>query len=231
VSSTPVFDPGSLAELDEPVRRYFAHALAPGAPVAPAMRLQMTGRIDVGLWVPFRADWEGDGRWFRWRATAGPFGLPLLRVVDQFRDGAGSMDIRLRPGLKLVHADDEDTTRSSAGRAAAEAMWAPAGLLPRFGVTWSAEGDDVIAATWDVPPERVHLRLGIDSGGAVRTTSIMRWSRDGKSHDYVPMGGDVLEDRRFGDVTIPSRISVGWWYGTPRFKPFFEAAITAAAPT
>jgi hypothetical protein len=40
----------------------------------------------------------------------------------------------------------------------------------------------------------------------------------------------VLEERRFGDVTIPSRVSVGWWFGTPRYKPFFEATITAAGP-
>ena len=27
-------------------------------------------------------------------------------------------------------------------------------------------------------------------------------------------------ERRFGDVVLPSEISVGWWFGTPRFRPF-----------
>jgi hypothetical protein len=221
------FDPGLLGGLDEPVRRYFAHALASGATVVPAMRLAMAGRIKVGLWMPFVAEWEGDGRYFRWSATAGPFGLPVLRVLDQFEDGSGSMDVRLRPGIKLVHADDEDTTRSGAGRAAAEAMWTPAGLLPQHDVSWRADGDDVVVASWEVPPERPELRIQIDRDGAVRTICVMRWQG---RRGYVPMGGDVLEDRRFGDVTIPSRISVGWWYGTPQYKPFFEATITAAQP-
>ncbi len=234
--STPVpaagaFDPGSLTGLDEPVRRYFEHALAPGAPLAPGTRLEMTGRIDVGVWMPFRGRWEGDGRSFRWMVTSGPLGLRVLRVLDQFQDRHGSMDIRLRPGLKLLRADDEDTTRSAAGRAAAEAIWAPAGLLPQRGVTWEAESPDVIVATWDVPPERPRLRLGIGPDGGVRTASVMRWD-DGRHgrHGYIPCGGHVLEDRRFGDLTIPSRVSIGWWFGTPRFTPFFEATITAAVP-
>ena len=221
------FVPASIAGLDEPVRRYFAHALTPGAKAAPAMRIEMAGRIKVGLWMPFRSEWEGDGRSFRWSATSGPFGLPLLRVVDQFGDGAGSMDIRLRPGIKLVHTEDEDTARSAAGRAAIEAMWVPAGLLPQNGVTWYAESDELIVGTWDVPPERPELRLGIDADGAVRTTSVLRWhGRDG----YVRCGGDVLAERCFHGVTIPSRISIGWWYGTPRYEPFFEATVTAAEP-
>jgi hypothetical protein len=103
--------------------------------------------------------------------------------------------------------------------------------LPQTGVRWRAESDELIVATWDVPPERPQLRLGIDAEGAVRTTSLMRWDNGRHGlHGYIPCGGHVLEERRFGNVRIPSRISVGWWYGTPRYKPFFEATITAAAP-
>lgn len=54
--------------------------------------------------------------------------------------------------LPLVHADDEDTIRSGAGRAALEAAtWAPASLLHGAEVTWRAESDDLIVASWDVP--------------------------------------------------------------------------------
>jgi len=56
------FDPASLNDLDEPVRRYLSHALAPGAPLAPGVRLRMTGRIRVGAWLRFSAVWEGDRR-------------------------------------------------------------------------------------------------------------------------------------------------------------------------
>lgn len=232
VPSDERFEPGSLDDLDAPVRRYFSHALAPGARLHRGMRLRMTGRIRVGIWMPYRAQWQGDGRSFRWSAVSGPIGLPLLRVVDRFSDGAGSMDVRLRPGIRLLHADDADTARSGACRAAAEAIWAPASLLPARGVAWHAESDELIVATLDVPPERPVLRLGIDANGAVRSCATRRWDngRHGR-HGYIPFGGDVLEERTFGDVTIPGGLRVGWWYGTPRHAPFFEATVTAAEPS
>jgi len=103
--------------------------LAPGAALAPRTRLRMAGRIKVGVWLAFRAGWEGDGRSFRWSATAGPFGVPLLRVVDSFAAGRGAMDVRLHGGVRLIHAENADTARSAAGRAAGEAIWTPAALL------------------------------------------------------------------------------------------------------
>jgi len=30
--------------------------------------------------------------------------------------------------------------------------------------------------------------------------------------------------------TIPSRLTVGWWFGTPRYAPFFEATLLDARP-
>jgi hypothetical protein len=113
----------------------------------------------------------------------------------------------------------------------ARCMWTPAGLLPERGVSWRAESDDFIVASWDVPPERPEVRLQIDATGAVRSSSVMRW--DNGQHGlqgYIPCGAEVHAERHFGGITIPSRLSVGWWFGTPRWKPFFEAEILAAEP-
>ena len=225
------FDPRAIAQLDEPVRRYLTHALMPGASLVPGVRLWMTGRIKVRTWLPFRAVWEGDGRSLSWKAVVGPGGRPLLRVLDHFADGAGSMDVRLLGRLTLVHAADDDTTRSAAGRAAVESTWAPASLLPERGVTWRAESDDLIVATWDVPPERPEVHIRIDANGAMRSSCVMRWDNgDHGLRGYIPCGGDAHAEQRFGDIVIPSRLTAGWWYGTPRYDPFFEAEIHAAEP-
>jgi hypothetical protein len=218
-----------VAGLDEPVRRYFTHALAADAPLARGARLQLTGRIRVGVWLRFTSVWEGDGRSFSWQATAG-----LLRVHDRFTDGAGSMDIRLRPphrslpALKLLHAENDDTRRSGAGRAALEALWVPSALLPARGVTWRAESDELIVATRDVGPERPELRITIGPTGAVRSWTAARWrsAKDG----YVPFGADVHAERTFGGVTIPSRLTAGWGHGTDRWAPFFRCEVTAVEP-
>jgi hypothetical protein len=225
------FESGMLAGLDEPVRRYLAHALREGAVLGDGVRLAMRGRIKVGLWLPFTASQEGDGRSFAWRARVGAGPLTLLTVVDRFADGAGSTEGRLLGRARLFRSAGPDTTRSAAGRAALEAVFVPAALLPERGVAWRAETDELIVATWDVPPERPEVRLRIDADGAVIAASAMRWGDTGHgAHGYVPCGCEVHAETRFGDIVVPSRVTVGWWFGTPRYAPFFEAEIHDLAP-
>ena len=229
------FDAAALRDLDEPVRRYFTHALADGAPLSRGARLRLGGHIKVGAWLRFDSMWEGDARSFSWRATAGPGPLALLRVHDQLIDGVGFMDIRLRPpsrrlpALKLLHAENDDTARSGAARAALEALWVPGALLPERGVGWRAESDELIVATWDVPPEKPELHISVAPEGAVRSYSAMRWH--GRKSGYLPFGADVHAERSFAGVTIPSRIEAGWGHGTPKWEPFFKGEVIAVEPT
>jgi hypothetical protein len=222
------FDPASVEALDEPVRRYLNHALAPGAVIADGRRLSMAGRIDVGRWLAFDAEQEmsRNGHGFTWTARAGIGALRPLRVVDRYRLGTGSTEGRLFGLLRFMHADDQNTARSAAGRAAAESIMDPASLLPGNGVSWQAERNDLIVAHFDVPPEHAEVRLRISTTGALHSVEIMRWGNSGQeAFGYVPFGGDIHAERRFGDLVLPSELTIGWWYGTARYRPFFEATI------
>jgi hypothetical protein len=101
------FEPGLVSKLDEPVRRYFTHALGGGVPLGSRVRLTLEGRIKAGAWMPFEADWLGDGRSFEWRARAGRPFRPL-RVVDHYAQGDGGMDVRLFGRITLGRARGED---------------------------------------------------------------------------------------------------------------------------
>jgi hypothetical protein len=68
---TPRFTSDMLVGLDEPVRRYFSHAIGDGAALSNGVRMAMCGRIKVGLWLPFTAEQTVDGRSFVWRARVG----------------------------------------------------------------------------------------------------------------------------------------------------------------
>ncbi len=221
-----------LAGLDEPVTRYLTHAIAEGAPLTPGVRLRMAGRIKVRSWMRFTADQESDGRSFTWRARVGWGRLTPLVVTDRFAEGVGTMDGRLLGRVPLFHADDPDTGRSAAGRAALEAIFAPVGLLPRPGVAWRADGEGAVVATLELPPEKCEVRIEIDGRGAVRSLSALRWGNVGQdAFGYIPFGGHVQAEHTFGALTVPSRVSVGWWFGTPRYEPFFEAEITDLVQT
>jgi uncharacterized protein DUF6920 len=104
-------------------------------------------------------------------------------------------------------------------------------VLPGRGVIWRAESEQVIVARFDLPPEQPEVRVRIDDHGEIRAISALRWGNAGeKTFKYVPFGGDVHAERRFGDLVLPSTLSVGWWFDTPRYAPFFRAEISAVTP-
>jgi Family of unknown function (DUF6544) len=130
----------TLAGLDEPVRRYFSQAISDGAALSDGVRVAMSGRIKVGLRLPFTAQQTVDGRSFTWRARAGRGSLTPLRVIDRYADGVGSTEGRLLGRVTLFHAEDVNTARSAATRAAIESVvFAPPSVLPGRGVAWRAE--------------------------------------------------------------------------------------------
>ena len=74
--------------------------------------------------------------------------------------------------------------------------------------------------------------MRIDGHGAIRTVTALRWGNAGeKTFQYIPFGGEIHAERRFGDLMLPSSASVGWWFETPRYRPFFHAEIRAVTPT
>jgi hypothetical protein len=226
------FTPDRLAGLDEPVRRYFSHAITDGALLPDGIRMTMRGRIKVGVWLPFTAVQTVDGRSFVWRAQVGRWPLHPLRVTDGYADAIGRTEGRLLGHLKLFGAEDFDTARSAATRTAIESVvFAPPSVLPDRGVTWRAETEHVIVARFDLPPERPEVRLCIDDHGAQRTVSALRWGNAGEeTFRYIPFGGELHAERRFGDLVLPSSASVGWYFGTPRYEPFFRARIGDVSP-
>lgn len=226
----PRFQPSLVRGLDEPVRRFFTHAIADGAALTGGVRLTMKGRVKVGAWLPFAAEQTVDGRSFAWRARVGWGRVTPLQVLDRYADGAGSTEGRLLGRLTVFHAEDANTARSAAGRAALESVvFAPSTVLPGRGVSWRAEGEDVIVGRFDLPPERPEVRARIDEHGRLRTVHALRWGNPGReAFDYVACGCEVHAERRFGGLVIPSRISVGWWFDSPRYAPFFKARVDSA---
>ncbi|HET6867015.1 MAG TPA: DUF6544 family protein [Solirubrobacteraceae bacterium] len=217
--------------LPEPVRRYLAHAVPSGEAGAPGVKLTMSGRIKVGIWLPFTATQWCDGKSFLWRASVGLGPLRPLVVTDRYEGGKGSMSGKLAGRWTLFGQADSNVVRSAAGRTALEAVFAPRGLVPGRGYAWRAEGDDHIVASIEHPPEHVEVHLHIAADGRLLNAVAQRWGEITKgAFGYLPFGADMHEERRFGDLVIPSRVTAGWNYGTDGYNPFFKAMITAAGP-
>ncbi len=226
------FDPTMLAELPAAARRYFEHSVEPGAPLFRAVRLRMHGEIKLGAWRPFEAEqvirW---GRGLVWRAKAKMLPLVAIKGHDAFVDGVGEMRWKLLGVIPVMTAGGPDISRSAAGRAEIEHIFVPTSLLDPS-VEWSAgEDDEHVELDVRVTGDTGHLRMRVDERGSLREISMQRWGKpEGGEYHEVAFGGYLDEDRRFGALTVPTRIRVGWYFDSDRFVEegeFFRATIDA----
>lgn len=225
--SDAVFGVAELKGLPAPVRRYLEAAIAPGTPLMTSARLRMRGRIRIGRWLPFTAHQTlNPHRGFVWTARV----AGVISGSDRYADGAGRMSWKLGGLLSVAAGAGPDVSRSAAGRAAAEAVWLPTALLPRFGVTWSAEDADHITAHYRIGVTAVDLRLTLDPQGRVRSLVFERWGDPDRSGTWTqhPFGGEITGYRTFAGLAIPSAGRFGWDFATDRWSAgeFFRYEIT-----
>ncbi len=140
------------------------------------------------------------------------------------------MDWRLFGLIPVMRSAGPDVSRSAAERAAAEAVWVPTSLLPRWGVEWSAMGHDRIRARFRIAEYPVQLDLSLSAGGLVRTVVFKRWGDPDGSGNFGlhHFGGEFTDHAGFGGVTIPVEGRLGWHFGTDRWTEgeFFRYRIT-----
>jgi hypothetical protein len=226
------FDPAQISALPPAARRYLEHAILPGTPLGAAVRLRMHGEIKLKSWHPFSAEevivW---GRGMIWQARARSRGLPV-RGSDSLVDGHAAMRWKLFGLLPLVNASGDDITRSAAGRANLESLWLPS-ALSRSEVSWTAVDELHLRARFTAHGEPAEIDYILNAEGGLQAVSMSRWGNPGGApFGYATCGGFVEEEGRFGGYTIPTRLRVGWHFGTPRFETegeFFHVTIDHAA--
>jgi hypothetical protein len=213
------FTAAEVAGLDEPVRRYFTAAIAPGTPLARSARLRIDGTIRFGnRWIPYRAsELLAPLHGYQWPATVA---WGLLRGSDTYADGDAAMVWKLLGLIPVIRTSGPDVARSAAGRAAAEAVWVPTALLPRYGVEWRADSDEHLVADLPVCGQRVTVHIDIDPDAHVRSVHLDRWTDPDGTGDFGwhPFGFDATGTRTFGcGLSIPAQGVGGWFHDTDRW--------------
>jgi hypothetical protein len=225
------FQSDGLSKLPEAAQLYLEHAISPGTRLAQAVRLCMHGEIKLQRWLPFKAEqvivWN---RGFIWSATVRMYGIPI-RGSDRLLDGEGAMNWRVLGVIPVLKAFGPDITRSAAGRMAGETIWLPS-ILCSNDVSLTSLGSSHLHARVTIREETSELDLVIDENGRLETVKLLRWGNPGDTEfDYVDFGAIVEEENTFNGYTIPTRLRVGWHFGTDRFESegeFFRATIDTA---
>ncbi|HBB34023.1 MAG TPA: hypothetical protein DDZ80_22660 [Cyanobacteria bacterium UBA8803] len=229
--ATEKFTPEMVADLPEPVRRYFLHAIQPGTPLVSSVQIQMHGSMKREQdWMPMQAEEILSTAGFLWRATIGT-GLMAFVVGDRYTQQSGQVYVTLWGAIPIVNQQNPDITRASIGRLAIEYIWLPAVLLPQRGVAWAVIDENAIAASFKIDEEPITLTLAIDRQGRLLKVMMPRWGEDKMEKGkfaYLPYGAEFSEEATFNGYTVPSQMGVGWWFGTERYEETFRATVEQA---
>ena len=228
---TGVFSEEMVADLPEPARRYFLHAIKPGTPLATKMHWRWSGRMKPSReapWMDLTSEQVSvQGRGFAWKARAGR-GPLTLTAADHYLDGEGRMKIFLFGLVPVVNATGPDLSKSSLGRMLAECVFMPSALLPGPHVRIEAVDEARFKVVLMANGGEIPYTMAVDDEGRLTSDSVLqRWGNltpDG-SYQFIPYGGVMEEERTFGGYTIPTRLRVGWWYGTERYFEVIELQV------
>jgi hypothetical protein len=234
--SDRIFTPESLTNLPETAQRYLEHAIAPGTKLASAVRLKMHGEIKLKKWIPFTAEqvicWKHG---LIWSATAWMNGFLPIVGSDRIIDGIGAMQWKLLGLFPVMTASGADITRSSVGRLQSESLCLPS-VFCRDDVSFTSTElsplNSNLHSSFVIQGERAELDFTIDPTGRLKTFKLPRWGNpDSAEFHAVDFGGILEEEGTFCGYTIPTRLRIGWYFGTERFESegeFFRCTIDEA---
>lgn len=234
--STPTsnrpFDPELLSNLPHLARCYLEQAIAPGTLLASAVRLWMHGEIKLGQkWHSFKGeeviDWN---RGMIWRATTWMNGLPVLGC-DRVVDGVGEAKWKMLGLFPVMQASGADITRSCVGRVQAESVWLPS-VLCNPDIIWTELSASQVQAIFTALGEPAKITLTVSNQGVLEQIKVDRWgSLEGEAFHYGDFGGIAEDSGTFDGYTIPTRLRIGWLFGSEQFESdgeFFHCTIDKA---
>ncbi len=222
-----------IETLPAPARRWLAHAIAEGTPLATSTVLELEGRMRLAPddpWSPLTARHViAAGRGYLWRATIEAEAAEL-DGAETWKDGVGEIRFWVR-GFVPSHQQGEELDRGLADRLALDSVFTPAALLPRFGARFEPVDESRVRVTREVGGAPRTIELEVAANGEILSVATTRFGTrtDDRRPAAIPFGFDVGEERTFGGYTIPAHVRYAWWYGTDRAEPFLEITITASS--
>lgn len=219
-----------VADLPEPVRRYFTFSINEGTPICRAVQIEMTGDLSIGT-----KEIPNSRSMVARQILAPPFGFIWklsskgITGTDGLVDDLSWTRFWLFSILPIVRAKGEDHRRSAFGRMIGEsALWSPASLLPGPNVSWVAVDSNHVRATVNHGGLEQSIDMQINDEGKPCRLHFQRWSNVNPENKYrhQSFGGDLCGYKSFHGYQLPTKVSAGNHYGTADYYPFFQVIVT-----
>jgi len=221
------------AAVPEVATAYLRRALASGTDPATSVEIAQAGQLALsGRWRDFTAVQRLSAAppRFVWDARVRLAPLLFVHVRDRYADGIASMRASVAGIIPVVN--ESGTAELNVGalqRYLAEAIWMPAALLPRSGVTWAAVDDRRAIATVKDSGIEAWLEFTFNANGEVSRVFTPSRPRaiDGR---YKPTPWEVrlgnYADRGGTWMPLDSEVS---WRIDGRWQPWWRARVSRVA--
>ena len=179
-----------------------------------AMRFEATQRFAV------------DSVAFSWQARFRMAGPIAIRVVDDYADGEGGLEVRVL-GIPIRRQTGREIVAGEALRYLAELPWVPYAIVRNRELEWREAGERRVEVATRVGGERLMVELQFDAAGNLtRSSSEMRLLEVEKAWVPAPWAGDFSEYELVGGIRIPTRAEVYWELESGRFV-YWRGQVTA----
>jgi hypothetical protein len=231
--ATRVFDLDELADLPEPVQRFFQAVLTPGAPLVAVAEFGHRGRINL---EPERERWSvfastqmttSQRPGFDWDARIRRAPGVQLFVHDGYVAGEGRLKAVVL-GLWRVAEEQgsPELAQAQLMRYLAEAVWYPTKLLPSQGVEWEAIDAERARASLSDGEHRVSLTFEFEESGLIRAVHAEgRWRLEPGGPIERPWEGRFSDYEWRSGMRVPTSAEVAWLLPSGR-RPYWRGMLT-----
>jgi hypothetical protein len=212
------YNPAELANLPEPVQRYFRTVLKDKARLVASVDIEHVGTFNMGTtednWKPLtskqRVMTQPAG--FMWDARIPMVPGLVAYVHDAFVAGRGVLEAKLFGLLTVMNMPNSpELNQGELMRYLAEAVWYPTALLPNQGVVWEPVDTTHARATLTSGSTTVTLTFQFDEQGLIKTVRSEERYREVKGVQVpTPWQGHHWDYQWHSNMLIPCRGEVAW---------------------
>lgn len=209
-----VVSESDLAGLPEPVQRWLRHSNVVGRKKADTVRLKQEGQFRRGenaSWMPYTAEeyFTVDPPAFIWNARFKIIGLPLMEARDSYRQGKGTIRIKLGSVIPVGTETGPEMDQGAMLRFLNEIMWFPSAALSDY-IEWSPIDFNRAKATMTYKGVTASAVFHIDLPGNMTNMVAERYGNFGDGYSLEEWLTPIQEHGEFHGVEVPVKGQGVW---------------------
>ena len=216
-----------ILALPEPVQRYLTYAQVVGKEPIQMIRLKQQGymRQKPGQkWIPLKAEqcFTTNPPSFLWHGTMRPFPFFWMTGIDRFKDGHGTLRIKLLSFIPLPLASGPKMDQGELQRYLGEFIWFPTAWFSDD-ITWQAIDEHSVQATLHTSKTSGSVVLHMNDQGQLTLVTAQRYMDN--QGLLTPWSIQLDAYREVNGMRIPTAFEVTWHPASGDFT-WFRGQIT-----